>query len=454
MFIKNKFFLFFFICEALFGLDYDISGDIANYSKFGLNHSVVNEATGQYPTDSFSVLYAIANLDATTKNHFNMGVGFAFGGIIYDSTKYDRNTEGKLINPAGLAYKYLGYYQGFDGRQKANAHDTKNYYLSNLYVGYENDFFSFKIGRFLFKNTDWLTGNQEGAEIHFKTSRTDTWGVMTHKKASLGGKWLKDFKYLNSSKIPTFATGIKMNFSNFLFSPYIQSQPDLYMMAGLRLTYKTTFNIWEIPIVSETNFLSFYIHHTKKAQNRISVYDDGNTPVFGQTTLPTLHHYKGRLVGIGGENFLIKQVFKISQDDLKHHFGFQIYENFGNPNEFVGGYGNPLGIDLNDSSIYDRGTANNAIFASNAFNNIVFYGLRYQKFDMNLINRYTASSRSDEESFSLNMDYLFADKLSFGVNFTYFDDTTKKGYQIYQTYLEHNIKEDRSYISTYIKRTF
>ncbi|PAF49935.1 hypothetical protein BKH41_01140 [Helicobacter sp. 12S02232-10] len=454
MFIKKRIFLFFLFAKIVFGLDYNFSGNIANYSKFGLNHSVINETTGQYPTDSFSVLYALANLDIVTKNHFNMGVGFAFGGIIYDSTKYDRDVEGKLVNPNGLAYKYLGYYQGFYAQRKATALNTKNYYFSNLYAGYENSFFSFKIGRFLFRNTDWLTGNQEGAEIHFKTDHIDIWGVMTHKKASLGGKWLKDFKYINSSKMPTFVTGVKMKFQKFIFNPYVQSQPNLYLMSGFNLSYATSFNLWGTPINSETSLLSFYIHHTPMAQNRISVYDNGEIPVFGQITVPTLHGYKGRRVGKGGENFLIKQVFKISQNDLKHHFGFQIYKNFGNSNEFVGGYGNPLGIDLNDSTIYDRGTANNAIFADNAFNNIVFYGIKYQKFDMNVVNRYTTSSRSNEESFSLNMDYLFANKLSLGINFTYFDDITKKGYQVYQTYLEHNIKEDRSYISTYIKHTF
>ncbi|WP_172402581.1 outer membrane family protein [Helicobacter sp. 12S02634-8] len=432
----------------------DFSGNISSYSKFGFNHAPIDVSKGQYPTDSFSDLYATLNLDHTFSNHFNAGIGFAFGGIVYDSTKYDRDTTGKLVNPNGMAYKYLGYYAGFWSQNKASALNTKNYYLSNLYIGYNNSFFSFKIGRFLFKNTDWLTGNQEGAEIHFKTEHTDTWGVMTHKKSSLGGKWLKDFKYINASKVPTFAAGIKLKYPHTTFIPYIQSQPNLYLMAGFRLEYINNFMLWATPITSETTLSSFYIHHTPKAQKRLSVYDNGNTPVFGSITLPSLEGYKGRLVGAGGESFLLKQIFRISSSALKHHFGFQIYENFGNANEFVGGYGNPLGIDLNDSTIYDRGTANNAIFAANAFNNIVFYGFKYQKFNMNIVNRYTASKRSDEESLSLNMDYFFADKLSLGVNFTYFDDTTKKGYQVYHTYLTHDIKEDRSYISTYIKHMF
>ncbi|PAF52771.1 hypothetical protein BKH44_00890 [Helicobacter sp. 13S00477-4] len=448
------FFLSFSAYQAIFAFEYHFTGDIANYSKFGFNHSIIDETIGQYPTDSFSILYSDPSFDFNFSNHFSAGIGFAFGGIIYDSTKFDKDIKGKLLNPDGLAYKYMGYYSGHDGKEKATPMDTKDYYFSNFFIGYDNDFFSFKIGRFLFKNTDWLTGNQEGIETHLKTKHIDTWGVITHKKSSLGGKWLKDFKYINSSTMPTFAIGSKITYPKITFIPYIQTQPNLYLMTGFHSTYQDSFTLWEIPIYSQTDIFGFYVHYTPSAKKRISTYDDGNTPVFGPINTPTLDGYKGRLVGQGGESFLLKQIFRIPQKNLKHHFGFQIYKNFGNANEFIGGYGNPLGLDLNDSTIYDRGTANNAIFATDAFNNIVFYGLKYQKLNINVVNRYTISPRSNEESLSLNMDYILKQKTSFGINLTYFDDTTKKGYQIYQTYLNHNIREDRSYLSTYIKHSF
>ncbi|PAF42547.1 outer membrane family protein [Helicobacter sp. 11S03491-1] len=452
--IKQALFLTCVFSETMLGLNYNFSSDIISYSKFGFNHSLVNEAKGQYPTDSFSVLYSNSDFHMKFNNHLDVGIGFAFGGLVYDSTKYDKDINGKYINSNGLAYKYFGYYVGYDGKQKASPTNTKDYFLSNLYLGYDNEFFSFKIGRFLFQNTDWLTGNQEGAEIHFKTHHTDVWGVVTEKKASLGGKWLKDFRFLNSSPMPTFAAGIKINTQHISINPYIQSQLKLYVMPAINFRYKATFSLWGIPIDSQTDLLALYIYHTLAAQHRLSVYDNGNTIVFGPVNIPTLNGYQGRFVGKGGESFLLKQIFRISQNNLKHHFGFQFYKNFGNSNEFVGGWGNPLGIDLNDSTVYDRGTANNAIFAANAFNNIIFYGLKYQKFNINIVNRYTISPRSDEESLSVNMDYLLPNKVSLGINLTYFEDTTGKNYQVYHTFLNHNIHEDRSYLSTYIKHSF
>lgn len=460
MFLKKKFILFFFVCEIAFGLEYHFSGDVANYSKFGFNHTAIDESMGKYPTDTFSILYATPSFSITTKNHFDMGVALAFGGMIYDSTQRDRDISGKLVNPDGLGYKYLGYYLGANGKEKASAKNTKDYFISNLYIGYDNDFFSLKIGRFLFKNTDWLTGNQEGGEIHLKPHfgewTTDFFGVITEKKSSLGGKWLKDFKYLNSNTTPTIALGIKINNSSLSLTPYIQSQPNLYIMGGLHLIYKGSFNIGDTLIESQTDFIPMYVHHTQTAQNRFSVYDNGNRAVFGpiNPNKPYLYGYEGRLVEKGGESLYLKQLFKINQNSIKHHFGLQLYKNFGNPNEFIGGFGNPIGIDLNDSTIYDRGTANNAIFASDAFSNIFFYGLQYLHFDINVLNRYTISPRSNEESFSVNMSYLFDNKLSIGINLTYFDDRTKTGYEVYQTYLKQDIKEDRSYVSTYIKHSF
>ncbi|PAF53365.1 hypothetical protein BKH42_06515 [Helicobacter sp. 13S00482-2] len=461
MLLKKFLILLFFIFELGFGFDYTFSGDVANYSKIGFNHVSIDKAMGRYPTDSFSILYATPNVKFHTDSNFDMGIGFAFGGLVYDSTERDRDTLGNLVNPDGLGYKYFGYYLGKNGKEKASGKNTKDYFFSNIYIGYENDFFSFKIGRFLFKNTDWLTGNQEGGEIHLKANfgewSNDFWGVITEKKSSLGGKWLKDFKFLNSSPIPTIAAGIKIKNSHMSFTPYVQSQPNLYVMTALHFVYNVTFFIGDVPIEFQTDFLPMFVHHTLGAQNRFSVYDNGDRSVFSPSVNPKnpyLYGYEGRLVEKGGESVYLKQLFKISKNSLRHHFGFQIYKNFGNPNEFVGGWGNPIGIDLNDSTIYDRGTANNAIFASDAFNNIFFYGLQYQNFNINMLNRYTISPRSNEESFSINMDYLFPNKLSIGINLTYFDDITKKGYEVYQTYLKQDIREDRSYISTYIKHSF
>lgn len=460
MFLKKKFILLFLVFEIAFGLEYNFSGDVANYSKFGFNHTVVDESIGKYPTDTFSILYATPKLSVKTENHFDMGIGFAFGGMIYDSTQRDRDTSGNLVNPDGLGYKYLGYYVGPNGKEKASGKNTKDYFISNLYIGYDNDFFSLKVGRFLFKNTDWLTGNQEGGEIHLKPRFgewiTDFFGVITEKKSSLGGKWLKDFKYINSSPIPVVVAGIKISNSSLSLTPYFQSQPNFYVMTSLHLIYKGSFNIGDVLVESQTDFAPMYVHHTQKAQSRFSVYDNGDTAVFGPINpkKPYLYGYEGRLVEKGGESLYFKQLFQIAQNSIKHHFGLQLYKNFGNPNEFVGGWGNPIGIDVNDSTIYDRGTANNAIFISDAFSNIFFYGLEYQHFNINMLNRYTISPRSDEESFSVNMSYLFDNKLSIGINLTYFEDKTKAGHKIYQTYLKQDIKEDRSYISTYIKHSF
>lgn len=437
----KKYFLLFSL--GVFALSKDFNAEVINYTKIGFNNNAINLQDGTYPTDSFSVLYTSINYNKNLE-HLFFGAGLAFGGIVFDSTKSDIKD--------GLAYKYLGYNTGFLGDQKASAQNTQNYFIKDLYIGYQNSHFKFSVGRFLFNNTDWLTGRHAGAEIHFFTHSYDFYAAISEKKSSYGGKWLKTYKFMNSSKIPTFVLGTKMNFDALKLDFYLQSHINLYYAFGIHTTYQTNFNTSNQDISSKSDFIGLYVYHTNQAQEKFSGYDMGSLPIYGaiDTKNPTLQGYLGRKVGHGGFSLGFKQTFGISS----YNFGIQLYGNIGNPNEFIGRYGNPIGIDLNDNTIYDRGTANNAIFDYNSFSNIIFMDKKFPSCTIKVSNRFTTSKRNNEENFSVSASYKIEKNTTIGINLSLYLIETNAGYKIYKTYLTHSRWDDRSFASTYITHRF
>ncbi|WP_267892295.1 MULTISPECIES: outer membrane family protein [unclassified Helicobacter] len=416
-------------------------GEMISYSKFGFNHQAINTSNGAYPTESFSVLYSSLGYKKLFLEHLSFGASFAFGGIVFDSTK--SQTKG------GLAYKYFGYYSGSFGNKKATPYNTQNYFIKDLYLDYKNSFFQLIIGRFLFTHTDWLTGRNEGMELHFFTQISDSYFAISERRSSYGGKWFKTYKILNSSKIPTLAMGTCFKIdSSSLLNLYFQAQPKLYYASGIRVTYEKDFNLKHLNLTSKTDIIGLYVYHTSQARQKYSSYDVGEDAIFAliDEKNPDLQGYIGRKVGKGGFSLGIKQTFKIKDYDL----GIQFYGNIGNPNEFIGHSGNPIGIDLNDNSIYDRGTAGNAIFDSNSLNSILSLKKSFNACTIRLIERFTVSDRSEEENFSINASYKIRKNTSIGINLSAYFIKTKVGHKIYQSYLSKSRWDDRSFASTYI----
>ena len=440
-----KAYIFFLL--SLFIWAKDFSAEIINYTKFGFNNHTINEQNGAYPTDSFSTLYGSISYDRLFSNHLIFGAGIALGGIVFDSTK----------NHGDLAYKYLGYNRGFLGNQKATPSNTQNYFIKNLYIGYSGDNLDFKIGRFVLRNTDWLTGYHSAIELNYHNGFFQAYGLASIQKASYGGKWLKTFRPINpigsaSNYVPAVALGIKLRPENFLYHLFLQFQANRYFAPGLRFNYDFIIPLQDAQIKAKTDFITLVVLHTKEGREYISSYDMGLEPVFGAISAanPYLMGYKGRKAGWGGVSLGIKQSFLLKECN----FGFQLYGNIADPNDLVGRHGNPIGIDLNDNSVYERGTANNALFDAQSFSGILFAGKKFDSFAIKFLGRITTSKRAFEESFSINTSYRFTKQTSLGINLSLYHVQTHAGFKIYHTYLTHARSDDRSFLSTYFVHKF
>lgn len=443
--------LFLFSLLFSFVLGGDFSAEIINYTKVGFNQQAINTKTGAYPTDSFSVLYGSLSYDKIFSNHLVFGTGIALGGIVLDSTR----------NYGDLAYKYLGYSQGFLGTQKASPDNTQNYFIKNLYIGYQGDNFDFKIGRFVLRNSEWLTGYNSAIETDYHTGNWAFYALASIQKASYGGKWLKAFRTTNSTSSgnraipnynPTVVLGVKFTPEHFFYHLFLQFQANRYFAPGFRFRYETNIPTNSLVIGSKTDLIGLLTLHTKSSSNYVSSYDMGGDPVFStvSSSSPYLLGYKGRRAGWGGVSLGIKQTFSINS----YHFGIQFYGNIGNPNTFIGGQGNPIGIDLNDNSIYERGTANNAILDANSLSSMLFAERKFKDLTVRFFGRVTTSQRVLEESFSLNASYYFTEQTSLGVNLTLYHTKVHAGYKIYNTYLLSDRSDDRSFLSTYFVHKF
>ena len=443
----TKISIFILIVFACIFYGSDFSAEVVSYTKIGFNQQSINEEQGAYPTDSFSVFYGSASYDKIFQNHLSLGIGIAIGGVVYDSTK----------NNGNLSYKYLGYSQGFLGTQKATANNTQNYMIKNLYLGYEGDSFQFKIGRFVLREVDWLTGYQSAIQMIYKKSVYKVYFVASGKKASYGGKWLKDFKTMSSiststgvipNYVPAVVLGFKYNPQHLLINTFFQFQANRYFAPGLRIKFDHQFS----DVNSATDFIALVVAHRKTARDIVTSYDIGFEPVFGSISSknPYLQGYSGRRSGWGGISLGIKQIFSFKS----YHFGVQLYGNIGNPNVFIGRYGNPIGIDLSDNTVYDRGTANNALFDANSFSFIICGGKKFKNLDLKFFNRITTSQRTFEENFSINTSYAFTKQTSLGVNLSLYEVKTQAGYKIYHTYLKKSRWDDRSFMSIYFSHRF
>ncbi len=437
--------LFFFLSVLIWAKDFN--AEIINYTKLGFNNQNINEQNGSYPTDSFSILYGSINYDKLFSNHFVFGIGIALGGIVFDSTN----------NNGNLAYKYLGYNQGFLGNKKASPNNTQNYFIKNFYIGYSGEKLNFKVGRFVLKNTDWLTGYHSAIELSYQNGIFQFYSLASIQKASYGGKWLKTFRPINSigstpNYIPVVAFGIKLRPENFLYHLFLQFQANRYFAPGIRFNYDFDIPLQDLQIKAKTDFITLLVLHTKEGRAYISSYDMGLEPVFSSidNKNPYLMGYKGRKAGWGGVSIGIKQSLFLKD----YNFGFQLYGNIADPNELIGRHGNPIGIDLNDNTIYERGTANNALFDANSFSSILFAGRKFNSFAVNFLGRITTSKRALEESFSINTSYHFTKQTSLGINLSLYHVQTHAGFKIYHTYLTHMRNDDRSFLSTYFVHKF
>ncbi|MDO7253678.1 outer membrane family protein [Helicobacter cappadocius] len=438
------------LTSSIYGFDYKVNGQVQNWSKFGFNNDKINTTEGKYPTDSFSVLTASLGINLDLGAGFSAGATGTIGGIVFDNTRFQG--DGNIIyNPNGLAYNYFGFWPGKDYRSPSTARTTRNYVLQNLYIGYTYDkYIEAKIGRFSVPG-DWLSGYIQGVSLQsYAVPYTRIWAFTTVKRASVGGKWLKDFKYMNQN-IPVdngkgfyvYAAGADFKRDNFIAQGYLYAQDSRFIAPGFHLGYDTNPEFKSEGFRSKTEILFLYMRVVGPALSKNTAYNNYDARI----------NPDSQVVGKGGESLMIRQRFDIG----KYNIGAILYKNFGNPNEFLTPYGDPIGFDNYDNTVYDSAAWNN-IFRRDAISGFLFGGGTYTKLSWMVIGRITYSKRADEQAVAVNVDYKFPWNITAGVKVEWYNNTTFAGYTLGSgkatTILNKTISQDRSYASTYISYNF
>lgn len=425
--------------------EYKVKGLVQNWSKFGLNDNKINVTEGKYPTESFSILSAELGIDMNFGAGFSAEILGAAGGFIFDNTKFQRNVEGNLFSPNGLAWSYFGYWQGFDNSSTATARTARNFILRNAQIAYKYDkYIQIQIGRFQVPG-DWINGFVQGAYLQsWIIPHTKLWFWAANRRASYGGKWLREFRFLNTN-IPAendrgffvYKGGADVLYQNYSISPYILSQDARFFAPGVRLSYDTDPAFKSEGFRSKTEIAFLYMHHFGPALKKST---SSNNYKVGELST----------AGKGGQSLLIKQRFDIDN----YNIGLAIYKNFDNPNEFVASIGDPTGFDNYNASVYD-GSGWNNVFRKDSISGFIFGGGNYERFSWGFLGRLTFAPRADEQTLAINFDYQFPRNIKAGIKAEYYGQTIKEGYIIRSSpALKKDVFQDRSSITTYITHNF
>ncbi|PAF46788.1 hypothetical protein BKH46_06090 [Helicobacter sp. 12S02634-8] len=451
------------MCLCLKAFDSQFHGSVSSFSKLGFNNHKADLSSGRFPTESYSFLNAGMDFNFGLGYGFNLGLGGYVGGVVYDGSKQVQTTQHTPLNPDGIIYNLFGFWSGSNAATPATAHNAKYYTLTNAYLGYQYaDDFVFKIGRFKLGGdlgTDWLTSYVQGLALSSGAiPHTKLWFFTINKRAFVGGSWFKDFKYINPNLAVDngkgfyiYAGGANITYKNFNINAYIYAQDSRFIAPGFRAKYDQK----PSPHFGfKTEILGLFMTHFAPGMRKTSGFNNypqgsAGSPQHYETTIPALMP----TIGKGGVSLMFKQTSYVDIYD----FGFVLYKNFGNPNEFLGSVGDPTGYDNWTNSVYDSATWNNA-FRRDALDIFLFANASYERLKLGLLARLTHAKRADEQSLSLSMAYQFAHGIDAGFKAEYYNNTTFKGYTLglppSAVVLSQNISQDRSFIQTFINYQF
>lgn len=458
------------LSSSLYSFDYKFSGNVQDFSKFGFNNDKINLTEGKYPTDSYSVMTAALGINLDAGYGFSFGLGGTVGGVVFDSTKYQgfSNPAQGLYAPNGLMYNYFGFWAGYDYRSPANSHTAKYYIIQNAFINYQyKNWINLTGGRFRLSGdigTDWMSGYIQGVGLSSKIiPYTKLWFFTTNRRASYGQYWLKDFKYLNPNisadngqGFYVYAAGANFEYKGFNIHPYIYAQDSRFIAPGVHLGYDSNPDFKSDGFRSKTEILGLFMTHLSSALRKTT--GNNNYPAGYAGSRDNYFNIRinpdGSYIGKGGVSLMIRQTFYIDN----YTVGAILYKNFGNPNEFLTGYGDPTGFDNYDNSVYDSAAWNN-VFRREAISGYIFATGTYSKLSWGFLTRLTHSPRADEQAVSVNVDYKFPHNIKAGIKVEYYNNTTFKGYVLgVSTYgtttLSKTLSQDRSFTQTYISYDF
>lgn len=429
--------------------DYKFSGSAESVSKIGFNHSPINTAKGIFPTESFVTMTAKVQADATflNKNGHKLtgGIGGSVGQMAYDSTKDLINQANGQIYGSKLYY-YIGRWWGYLGNapwKKSNVLSTEKarpYVLYNLFLRYDyKGIFTFIAGRYL-ANTTFLSGYTQGFEVSYRfLSYFRLRWFSSFGRALATGEFIRPWyapivttnKEGQDIDLGIHAVGFNYDTRYFSIIPFVYFSPNTYTTPGFKLHYNSNPAFDGIGFKSLTEMTVIF-------------------PIYSPHLYDTW--YRGSLLGKSGVSIYIRQRFDYNQ----FNFGGGYYQNIGNPNAKLGWYGNPIGIDYRDASVY--GGLMDNMLSPDAITGFIFGGGVYRKFHWGLLGKLTFSPRANEQSVAFNVGFKWNRYVSSNVKIEYHEVDTHSGYNIADWYTrDYSVgatDQDRSYLMTSLKAQF
>lgn len=428
------------VCASAQAFDYTISGSAETFTKWGFNNVTPDVNTGRAPTDSFTTLFSQLNLKADLGAGFAFGLGGSLAGLAFDSTQ-GFTANGYSFNASPVQASYFGY--SWDKGK------VQNYMIQNAYLSYEGTHLYLKAGRYeAGKVGEWFSGYNQGAEGYIQSGAFKLWGFWSNRRAFAYNQWYLDFYRVHGLKKDIFAAGVDLTFGGFktsVFSYYVDSK---VTAPGVSLTYNTNTDFQLSGFRSLTRVRTLF-------PQALSSFDGLNTS--GEASGIGSGQRDWGVINASSATLWIDQHFDVDN----FNFGVGIYKNFGNANELIGRYGNPVlsVVDFWAAGGYDIGQSLSDMVGKDAFTGYGYVGATYGVFNWQVLARGTNSPRSAEQSVALNLGYKIREDFKIGGKLEWFSDTTKAGYNPFQGVivgqkLTANRTDDRSHIFFYMTHTF
>lgn len=428
------------VCASAQAFDYTISGSAETFTKWGFNNVTPDVATGRAPTDSFTTLFSQLNLKADLGAGFAFGLGGSLAGLAFDSTQ-GFTASGYSFNASPVQASYFGY--SWDKGK------VQNYMIQNAYLSYEGTHLYLKAGRYQSgKVGEWFSGYNQGAEGYIQSGAFKLWGFWSNRRAFAYNQWYLDFYRVHGLKKDIFAAGVDLTFGGFktsVFSYYVDSK---VTAPGVSFTYDTNTDFQLSGFRSLTRVRTLF-------PQALSSFDGLDTSADPDGIGGGQRDWG--VVNSSSATLWIDQRFDVNN----FNFGVGIYKNFGNANELIGRYGNPVlsVVDFWTAGAYDIGQSLSDMVGKDAFTGYGYMGATYGAFNWQVLARGTNSPRSAEQSVALNLGYKIREDFKIGGKLEWFSDTTKAGYNPFQGVivgqkLTANRTDDRSHIFFYMTHTF
>lgn len=363
-------------------------GGLEQYNKLAF----ATKETNTNPLPSVSYGYMLGELTAGYKyKSFEVALGMVGAGLAYDSSN-------------GLAFNYIGYYPGWNLNQSPSADNASRLFIHNAYLKYSIENLEITAGRFA-KDSDWVSAYVEGVDAIYSFSKkyhVRLFGMST--LALVGAGWLNNFATTYSSyglinaEFGYTSEMLKAEiFGYFGASEYFAPGFDVTLFFGKRenIAYTTKINMLFPFQFSGIETLGNYF--------------------FGD--------FGAKTTGFTGSILLRQDVDFFD----KYKVAFAIYKNINNANARMGVFGNPIGIDVWDSSAYTTGSSLNASVAPDAFSLLLFTEARLgdmakylRGVTIGLDGRYTTAPSANEYSLKLSAGCDIVENLSVELTLNYY----------------------------------